>query len=134
MCGCLKKIPQRNDQKRQTQWHQHGGPCWCHLAVTGVVLITIKYFVNEDGVGVITKGCEGGQVGGLNDTAWSDVWRGQWKNKKLCQEKSNNVQRTANGLKEVFRMMCCVVLLRGRMVWVIFLFYGNWWSTLACVN
>lgn len=38
---------------------KHRPPCWCHLAVPGVVLITIKYFTNEDGLGVITKACRG---------------------------------------------------------------------------
>lgn len=71
----------------------------------GVVFITPEYFTNEDGLGVITKACGGGD---LNDTVWSDVWRGQWKNKMLCQEECNKVQRTVNGSEEyeLFIMSC----------------------------
>lgn len=51
--------------------------------------------------------------GCLNDTVWSDVWRGQWKNKTVCQGESNKVQMTANGSEEyeVFRTLCYTVLL-----------------------
>lgn len=62
----------------------------------------------------------------LNDTVWSDVWRGQWKNKTVCQEESNNVQRTAQGSEayEVFRMLCYTVLFPVMMVLGIYFFYS----------
>lgn len=84
------------------------------------------------------EGGWGGGGGGLNDTVWSDVWRGQWKNKMVCQEESNNVQRTANGSEEyeVFRMLCLHSLLLVMMVWGIFLFYGYWvqWFSMCQLN
>lgn len=73
---------------------KHRPPCWCHLAITGVVLIIIKYFTNEDGLGVITKACVcvcvcswGGRGGRLKDKYGQMCGEGSGKTKRFAKRK-----------------------------------------------